>query len=129
MRRDATRTFCAVTLLVVVFFSQLWVAAYACAMTRHSTPTNQAVLAIASDGRGDLHDHQTAAVWHGHCDNPAQPGRVTRSKPSPLVWIPLIWGGSTIPALAVHPRLPTRQQPLLLSASPPARILFQVFRN
>lgn len=129
MRRDAKHTFCAVTLLVVVFFSQLWVAAYACAMTRHSTPTSQAVVAMASDGHVDLHDHQTAAVWHGHCDNPAQPGRVTRSKPSPLVWMPMIWGGSTIPALAIHPRFPTRSHPLLLTASLPARILFQVFRN
>lgn len=129
MRRDAKRTLSAVALLVVLFFSQLWVAAYACATVLHSTPANPVPMVVVPDTHGDLRDHHTAAVCQAHCDNSAQPGHAARPKPAPLFLIPLIWGASTIPELAMQPRLPTRPQPILLSTPPPPRILFQVFRN
>jgi hypothetical protein len=129
MRRRTQRTFTVITLLIALFFSQLWVAAYACTTTRHSTSTTQTVTAIASDGHADLRDHHTAAVCHAHCDNSAQPDHAEQPAPSPLAWIPLIWGGSTIPELAIQPRLPTQSEPILISAPPPPRILFQVFRT
>ncbi|WP_407973387.1 hypothetical protein ACJ51O_38420 (plasmid) [Burkholderia pyrrocinia] len=129
MRRDAKRTLSAIALLVVLSFSQLWVAAYACATALHSTSTDPASMAVAYGAHGDLRNHHTAAVCQAHCDNWAQPGHGARPKPSPLVLIPLIWAAPTIPELALQPRMPTRPQPILLSAPPPPRILFQVFRN
>jgi len=127
MRREAKRTLTVITLLVALFFSQLWVAAYACTTTPAlSSSSIEAVTFF--DGHTDLRDHQVAAVCHAHCDNSAQPDHAQQPAPSPLVWTPLIWGASTIPALAIQPRSPTRPEPILLSASPPPRILFQVFR-
>ncbi|WP_175817708.1 hypothetical protein [Burkholderia diffusa] len=129
MRRDAKRTLSAVALLVVLFFSQLWVAAYACATALRSIPTNPASMATVPNAHGDLRDPQAAAVCQAHCDNWAQPGHGARPKPSPLVLIPLIWAAPKIPELALQPRMPTRPQPNLLSTPPPPRVLFQVFRN
>jgi hypothetical protein len=129
MRRRTKRTFAVVTLLIALFFSQLWVAAYACTTTLHSTSTHQTVTADAPDGHGDLRDHHTAAVCHAHCDNSAQPDHAEQPAPSPLAWLPLIWGGSAIPELAILQHLPTQPEPILISAPPPPRILFQVFRT
>ncbi|AJZ56319.1 hypothetical protein [Paraburkholderia fungorum] len=128
MRRQTRRTLTVITLLVALFFSQLWVAAYACATTQHLPSTGPAAAAMVADGHSDLRDHHAAAVCHAHCDNSAQPDHAEQPAPAPLAWIPLIWGNSTIPELAIKPRLPTRSEPVLLSAAPPPRILFQVFR-
>lgn len=128
MRREANRTLTVITLLVALFFSQLWVAAYACTTTPALSSSSSTEAITFFDGHTDLRDHQVAAVFHAHCDNSAQPDHAQQPAPSPLVWIPLIWGASTIPALAIQPRSPTRPEPILLSASPPPRILFQVFR-
>ncbi len=128
MRRQARRTLIAITLLVALFFSQLWVAAYACATAPSVPATTSAVAAVVADGHHDLRDHHAAAVCHAHCDNSAQSDQAGQPAPAPLVWIPLVWGGSTIPELAIQPRSPARPEPVLLSAPPPPRILFQVFR-
>jgi hypothetical protein len=129
MRRRTKRTFAVVMLLIALFFSQLWVAAYACTTTLHSTSTHQTVTGVAPDGHGDLRDHDTAAVCHAHCDNSAQPDRAEQPAPLPLAWLPLIWGSSTIPELAIQQHLPAQSEPILISAPPPPRILFQVFRT
>ncbi len=128
MRREVKRTLTVITLLVALFFSQLWVAAYACTTANPLPSTTATATVTAFDGHSDLRDHHAAALCHAHCDNSAQPDHAQQPAPSPLVWIPLIWGASTIPALAIQPRLPTRSEPILLSAPPPPRILFQVFR-
>src|SRR5471032_5103 len=128
MRREAKRTLTVITLLVALFFSQLWVAAYACTTTPALSSSSSTQAVTFFDGHTDLRDHQLAAVCLAHCDNSAQPDHAQQPAPSPLVWTPLIWGASTIPALAIQPRSPTRPEPILLSASPPHRILFQVFR-
>jgi hypothetical protein len=128
MRREAKRTLTVITLLVALFFSQVWVAAYACTTTPALSSSSSTEAVTFFDGHTDLRDHQVAAVCHAHCDNSAQPDHAQQPAPSPLVWIPLIWGASTIPALAIQPRSPTRPEPILLSASPPPRILFRVFR-
>jgi len=128
MRREVKRTLTVITLLVALFFSQLWVAAYACTTANPLPSTTATATVTAFDGHSDLRDHHAAVVCHAHCDNSAQPDHAQQPAPSPLVWAPLIWGASTIPALAIQPRSPTRPEPILLSASPPPRILFQVFR-
>ncbi|KLU20503.1 hypothetical protein EOS_41075 [Caballeronia mineralivorans PML1(12)] len=128
MRREAKRTLTVITLLVALFFSQLWVAAYACTTTQVFPSTAATATTAVFNGHGDMQDHHVAAVCQAHCDNSAQPDHSHQPAPSPLVWIPLIWGASTIPALAIQPRSPTRPEPILRSASPPPRILFQVFR-
>jgi hypothetical protein len=128
MRRETKRTLTVITLLVALFFSQLWVAAYACTTTQPLLSTTATATLTVFNGHSDLRDHHAAAVCHAHCDNSAQPDHAQQPAPSPLVWTPLIWGASTIPALAIQPRSPTRPEPILLSSSPPPRILFQVFR-
>jgi hypothetical protein len=128
MRREAKRTLTVITLLVALFFSQLWVAEYACTTTQPLLSTTATATLTVFNGHSDLRDHHAAAVCHAHCDNSAQPDHAQQPAPSPLVWTPLIWGASTIPALAIQPRSPTRPEPILLSSSPPPRILFQVFR-
>ncbi|WP_136896774.1 hypothetical protein [Trinickia terrae] len=116
-------------MLFALIFSQLWIAAYACADAVHAASPDPTVLAASASSHGDLGDHQTGAACHAHCDNSAQPDHAEQPAPSPLVWLPLIWGHSSIFALAIQPHLPARSEPILISAPPPPRILFQVFRT
>jgi hypothetical protein len=127
MPRLTRRKLTVITLLIALFFSQLWVAVYACTITHPSSTVSTAPVTVF-DGHSDLRDHHTAAACQAHCDNSAQPDHAQQPSPPPLVWTPLIWGASTIPALAIQPRSSTRPEPILLSASPPPRILFHVFR-
>jgi hypothetical protein len=123
MRRPVKRAFTAVVMLVALVFSQMWLSAYACPVTSHSASMT------ATDSHGDLRNHHTDLTCHSHCNNHAQPDHAAQPAPTPLVLLPLIWGHSSIPALAIEPRLPPPPAPTLLSASPPSRILFQVFRT
>jgi hypothetical protein len=73
MRREAKRTLTVITLLVALFFSQLWVAAYACTTTPALSSSSSTEAVTFFDGHTDLRDHQVAAVCQAHCDNSAQP--------------------------------------------------------
>ncbi|MFL9873014.1 hypothetical protein [Paraburkholderia megapolitana] len=124
------KLFAVVTVLFTLIFSQLWVSAYACAVAGRAIPTDAGALAVMLTGsHADLQDPHTAASCHLHCNNSAQPDHANLPTVSPAVWLPLIWGHSSIVALAVRPDRPTHPEPILLSAPPPSRILFQVFRT
>ena len=130
MRRPVTRAFTVVAVLFALIFSQLWIAAYACTDVVHAaSPDATASITSASSHHADLRSHQTGLACHAHCDNSVQPDHAEPPAPSPLVWLPLIWGHSSIFALALQPHLPARSEPILISAPPPPRILFQVFRT
>ena len=129
MRRPVTRVFTVVAVLFALIFSQLWIAAYACTDAPHVASPDSTVSITSASHHGDLRSHQTGAACHAHCDNSAQPDHANQPVPSPLVWLPLIWGHSSIFALAVQPHLLTSSEPILISAPPPPRILFQVFRT
>ncbi|WP_407973390.1 hypothetical protein ACJ51O_38435 (plasmid) [Burkholderia pyrrocinia] len=129
MCRQTRRTLTVITLLVALFFSQLWVAAYACTTTSQPAAAAMSSVSTASvDGHADLRDDHAAAVCHAHCDNSGQLDHAELSVPASHAWIPLIWGASAIPDLTIQSHWPTRPELVLLSASPPPRILFQVFR-
>lgn len=129
MRRPVIRVFTVVAVLFALIFSQLWIAAYACASVVNVASPDPAVLIVSASSHSDLGDHQTGVACHAHCDNSAQPDHAGQPTPPPLVWLPLIWGHSAVFALAIRPHLPARSEPILLSAPPPPRILFQVFRT
>ncbi len=127
MRRIKLFTFVAV--LFALIFRQLGVSAYACAAAGQATPTDSGATVMLAGSHGDLQDQHTAASCHLHCNNQAQPDHVDLPTLSPAVWLPLMWGHSSILALAVVPDRPAHPEPILLSAPPPHRILFQVFRT
>jgi hypothetical protein len=127
MRR--IKLFTVVAVLCALIFGQLWVSAYACAAAGGTIPTDSGAAVMTAGSHGDLQDQQTAASCHLHCNNQAQPDHADLPTLSPVVWLPLIWGHSSILALAVRPDRPDHPEPILLSAPPPHRILFQVFRT
>jgi hypothetical protein len=129
MRRPVIRAFTTVVVLFTLIFCQLWISAYACTTTDRPDSTGNPVSMIATGNHGDLRDHHTGLARHAHCDDNAQPGHAEQPTPSPLLWLPLIWGHSSIPALAIQPHFTAHSEPILISASPPPRILFQVFRT
>ena len=130
MRRPVKRAFTIVAVLFTLIFCQVWISAYACATAAPHTSSARTVSVTLTSSHGDLRDHQTGVACHAHCDNSAQPDHADQPAPAPLVWLPLIWCQSAIFALAVQPHLlPVRADPVLMSAPPPPRILFQVFRT
>lgn len=128
MRRPVKRAFTIVAVLFTLIFSQLWIAAYACTTAAHVASPDSTVSVTSASSHGDLRGYQTGVACHAHCDNSAQPDHADQPAPSPLVWLPLIWGHSSIFALARQPHLPA-PEPVLISVPPPPRILFQVFRT
>ena len=130
MRRPIKRALTVVAVIFTLIFSQMWVSAYACTTaTGGAEASYSTVSPISSSNHGDLQDHHVGATCHAHCDNSAQPDHADQPAPSPLVWLPLIWGHSAIVALALQPNLLAHIEPRLVSAPPPSRILFQVFRT
>jgi hypothetical protein len=129
MRRPVIRAFTSVVVLFTLIFCQLWISAYACTTTGRPDSSGTSVSMIATSYHGDLRDHHTGLACHVHCDDSAQPSHAEQPAPSPLAWLPLIWGYSAIPALAIQPHFTARPKPILISAPPPPRILFQVFRT
>jgi len=130
MRR--IKLFTVVAVLFTLIFGQLWVSAYACTtagQTAQFTQGIQDTAAMSPTDHGDLRDQHTAAGCHLHCNNQAQPDHAELPALSPAVWLPLAWGHSSILALAVQPDLPVHPEPILVSAPPAHRILFQVFRT
>jgi hypothetical protein len=127
MRR--IKLFTVVAVLFALIFGQLWVSAYACAATVGTMSTDSGAAAMAAGGHSDLKDQRTAASCHLHCNNQAQPDHADLPTLSPAVWLPLAWGHSSILERAVRPDQPSHPEPILLSAPPPHRILFQVFRT
>ncbi|MBB0014227.1 hypothetical protein D7191_40465 [Burkholderia cepacia] len=130
MRRPVKRALVAIAVMFTLIFSQLWISAYACTtVTGDARGTSSMVSAIPANSHGDLQDHHVGVTCHAHCDNSAQPDHADQPVPAPLVWLPLIWGHSSILTLALQPDRPAHVEPLLVSAPPPSRILFQVFRT
>ncbi|MFM0737288.1 hypothetical protein PQQ51_08595 [Paraburkholderia xenovorans] len=127
MRR--IKLFTAVAVLFTLIFSQLWVSAYACTAVGPTKQVVQDATVTLSANHLDLRDPHTAASCHLHCNNQAQPDHADLPTLSPAVWLPLAWGHSSILELAVRPERPSHPEPILLSAPPPHRILFQVFRT
>jgi hypothetical protein len=127
MRR--MKLFTVVAVLFALIFSQLWVSAYACAEATRTVTASQTATRMLTASHGDLQDQHRAATCHLHCNNQAQPDQADLPAVSPAIWLPLIWGHSSIFALAVRPDRPAHPEPILLSAPPPPRILFQVFRT
>lgn len=127
MRR--IRLFTIVAVLFALIFSQLWVSAYACTAVGQATQATPVATVTMSSAHGDLHDQHAAASCHLHCNNQAPPDHADLPTLSPAVWLPLAWGHSSILELAVRPDLPVHPEPILRSAPPPHRILFQVFRT
>jgi hypothetical protein len=123
------KLFTVVAVLFALIFGQLWVSAYACAEVAQTVSASQATAAKLTASHGDLQDQHTAATCHLHCNNQAQPDHADLPALSPAVWLPLAWGHSSILALAVRPDRAAHPEPILLSAPPPHRILFQVFRT
>jgi hypothetical protein len=129
VRRPVKRAFTIVAMLFTLVFSQLWISAYACATAAPAPSSGLTVSVASATNHGDLRDHHTGMTCHAHCDNNAQPDHAEQLAPSPVVWLPLIWGHSSILALASQPHLLARSEPILISAPPPLRIQFQVFRT
>ena len=127
MRR--IKLFTIVAVLFTLIFSQLWVSAYACTVAGQTIPANQSATELSFATHGDLRDQETAATCHLHCNDQAQPDSADLPTLSPAVWLPLAWGQVSIFALAARPDRPAHPEPILLSAPPPHRILFQVFRT
>ncbi len=128
MRRQAKRTITAVMVIIALIFSQLWISAYACASTERLAPASPIISAAHANPHGDLSDYRVSALCNAHCNNTAQPDHADQPSPPPLVWLPVIWGYSAILTFAHQAQSSTRSEPILISAPPPARILFQVFR-
>jgi len=128
MRRQANRAITAVMVIIALIFSQLWISAYACATVHQSDSANPIISTALANPHSDMSDHHESAICKGHCDNTAQPAHADQPSPPPLVWLPVIWGHSAILAFAHQPQTPSRIEPILISAPPPTRILFQVFR-
>jgi hypothetical protein len=126
MRR--MKLFTVVAVLFALIFGQLWVSAYACAAAEQTVQATQGA-AVTMSNHDDLRDQHTAAACHLHCNNQAQPDHADLPALSPVVWLPLAWGHSSILERAVLPDRPSHPEPMLLSAPPPHRILFQVFRT
>jgi hypothetical protein len=127
MRR--IKLFTVVAVLFALIFSQLWVSAYACTAVGQTMQGDQGAPVTLSAGHGDLRDQHTAASCHLHCNNQAQPDHADLPTLSPAVWLPLAWGYSSVFERAVLPDRPSHPEPILHSAPPPHRILFQVFRT
>lgn len=129
MRRPVKRVFTVIAMIVVLIFGQLSIAAYACASAGNSGSSVSMASPMPADSHADLRDHHAGVACHAHCDNSAQPNHAEQPAPPALVWLPLVWGHSAIGTLALQSYLPAHAEPILISASPPPRILFQVFRT
>jgi len=128
MRRQANRAIAAVIVIIALILSQLWISAYACATVQQPVSASPIISTALANPHSDMSDHHASAICNAHCDNTAQPAHADQPSPPPLVWLPVIWGYSAILAFANQPQTPNRLEPSLISAPPPARILFQVFR-
>ncbi|GAB7521330.1 hypothetical protein PBS_03130 [Paraburkholderia sp. 2C] len=114
----------------MLVFGQLWVSAYACAAPAATMSSDAgAMMTVAAGSHSDLRDAPAAAACHLHCNDFAQPDHADLPTLSPTVWLPVIWGSSSILALAGEPQRCPHPAPILVSAPPPHRILFQVFRT
>lgn len=127
MRR--VRLFTVVAVLFTLVFGQLWVSAYVCAAPTATMPSGSDATAMAAGNHSDLRGVPAGATCHLHCNNFAQPDHADLLTLSPAVWLPVIWGSSSILSLAARPQRPVHHEPILVSAPPPPRILFQVFRT
>ncbi|HVE06623.1 MAG TPA: hypothetical protein VNE00_05155 [Paraburkholderia sp.] len=123
------KLFTVVAVLFALIFGQLWVSAYACTAVGQAIQSTQHTAAMQASVHGDLRDQHAAASCHLHCNNQAQPDHADLPTLSPAIWLPLAWGHSAVLALAARPDLPVHPEPILLSAPPAPRILFQVFRT
>ncbi len=129
MRRQVKRTLVVLIAIIALIIGQLWVTAYACANANNVSPSGYAVTSASLNAHGDLHDQHTSNLCQAHCDNTGQLDHAPQSTPSPAVWLPLIWGHSSLQACAAHAYMPGHTEPPLHAAFPPPRILFQVFRT
>ncbi|MEJ0003086.1 MAG: hypothetical protein WDN30_05020 [Pararobbsia sp.] len=125
--------------ILALIASQFMGAAYACTDTSMSTRSaagvsNAGVVPTAmpsmdmSSPHADLHDPHAANLCQAHCDNSAQPDHSPQPTPSPAMWLPLVWGLLNFQVSAAQALAPARAASPLAAASPPPRILFQVFR-
>jgi hypothetical protein len=129
MRRPLIRALTSVVVLFTLIFSQLWISAYACTTVGSPASSGSHASMNATANHGDLRDAHAGSTCHAHCDNNAQPAHAEQPATSPQMWLPQIWGHSSIPALAIQRNLPVHSEPIPISAPPPPRILFQVFRT
>jgi hypothetical protein len=135
MRRQVRRTLVVLMAIMSLIAGQLWVAAYACetigSVSSSSLAVSSASMISMSSSRshGDLHNQGTANLCQAHCDNTGQLDHAPQSTPSPAVWLPLIWGHSSVQACAEQLYVPDHTEPPLKAAFPPPRILFQVLRT
>jgi hypothetical protein len=127
MRR--IRLFTIVAVLFTLVSGQLWVSAYACAAPATTMSSELGATAMAAGNHNDLRGVPTAATCRLHCNNFAPPDHADLPTLSPAAWLPVIWGSSSILALAAQPQRPRHPEPILVSTPPPHRILFQVFRT
>jgi hypothetical protein len=129
MRRQVKRTLVVLVAIIALIAGQFWVTAYACPNTNDNSASSSVVATASSSMHGDLHSKHTASLCQAHCDNAGQLDHAPQSTPSPAVWLPLIWGHSSVQACSAQEYVPGHTEPPLNAAFPPPRILFQVFRT
>lgn len=140
MRRSAQRTLTALVVLIAMILSQLWITAYACerigalgadvtavSATRHERA--QAYEVAAMPQHADLSSVGKGALCASHCDDSTRPAHTVHATPADVMWLPVVWGQPSVNLGSVIRAIHVRETPHLLSAPPPSRILFQVFRT
>lgn len=141
MRRQAKRTLVVLIAIIVLIASQLLGAVYACANTSAAgtngisstrvvfTSTVSMTSMTLLNVHGDLHDQHAANLCQAHCDISGQPDHSPQPTPSPVVWLPMVWGFLDFQRYAAQTYVPAHTESPLTAAFPPPRILFQVFRT
>ncbi|KLU20509.1 hypothetical protein EOS_41115 [Caballeronia mineralivorans PML1(12)] len=128
MHRQAKRTLVVLIAIIALIAGQLWVTAYACSNASNVGTSSVAATPVSVNVHGDSHDQLTGNLCQAHCDNTGQTDHAPQSTPSSAVWLPMIWGHPGVQTCAVQLHVPGDAGPPLSAASPPARVLFQVFR-
>lgn len=130
MLRKSTRRLIALLCTVMLVWSQLAVAAYACPLDlSFAAPAATAMAGMPADCAGDMdRDAKPSPLCKAHCDPSAQADHRASLDIPPLVLMsaaPAFLLGLAAPSVArAHPVRPA----WLADASPPLRIQYQVFR-